>query len=455
MTVYGYGGSTVFAANDVDGEEWSNDLSGVDSGVTINDISYHPDGGSVMAPTDSGLYQLDPQTGDASTISSSTYDRIVCGPSYCYLIDDSSNIERVGYDGTVNWETTVSGDSRDLAVYLGTRRRFVTTVGSSVVRRYDADAGTKIDTLSITGDADVQIEVNQNGEIFPYDDDGTSQTTLRIDPQFTVDEKAGAEPKDTVGERMKPSESILVYNKGSASIEYHDQQSIGSNTDETQSFDLSSDDYTFGGVCAGSGDTDIGVGYEDTSGIDPAYGVIFLDENATETGTRYEAPATSDLSDTPRVVVSDQGENGANPYYTRQSAGGSSTAMRTVPQNIPETATGLVELSATTPLSSDSVGTSQAYERTLTPIAVLPNAVDPDSTVAFEGEVVLDGSAVEGARILAVETTSDTVVDTTKTDANGQYATRQLTLDDNIYHVIVQYDDGTDRYNAPSKPYLG
>jgi hypothetical protein len=128
--------------------------------------------------------------------------------------------------------------------------------------------------------------------------------------------------------------------------------------------------------------------------------------------------------------------------------------MRLQPQRAAGVSTATAVATTAIMVGQASSSTARANERTLTPIAVLPAVVNPDTTVAFEGTATLNGEGVEGARILAIETTSNTVVDTTMTDANGQYATKQLTLNGNIYHLVAQYDDGTDRYNAPSKPYL-
>jgi len=105
MTVYGYGGSVVFAANDSDGEEWTRGLDTATTTVRINDISYHPDGDEVMVATDNGLYKLDPASGDGSTIRSDEYDQIVCGPSNVYAVRNG-NTAQLDYFGTRDWLNT-------------------------------------------------------------------------------------------------------------------------------------------------------------------------------------------------------------------------------------------------------------------------------------------------------------------------------------------------------------
>lgn len=68
------------------------------------------------------------------------------------------------------------------------------------------------------------------------------------------------------------------------------------------------------------------------------------------------------------------------------------------------------------------------------------------------GTCTLNGTAVSGAVIYVVNTTNDTVEVETTTDDNGNWSVGVPT--GNTYHVAAQYDDGTDKYNEYSKPFL-
>lgn len=68
------------------------------------------------------------------------------------------------------------------------------------------------------------------------------------------------------------------------------------------------------------------------------------------------------------------------------------------------------------------------------------------------GTVTLNGSGVQGAKVYVIDTNSDTVVGTATTDTNGDYSVTVPA--EPPYHVAVQYDDGSQKYNALSKPYI-
>lgn len=70
----------------------------------------------------------------------------------------------------------------------------------------------------------------------------------------------------------------------------------------------------------------------------------------------------------------------------------------------------------------------------------------------ISGTVKLNGSGVQGAVVTAVNVNNNSVIDKTTTGVSGGYSLESpkgLTI-----HVIVQYDDGSDKYNALSKPYI-
>jgi hypothetical protein len=70
----------------------------------------------------------------------------------------------------------------------------------------------------------------------------------------------------------------------------------------------------------------------------------------------------------------------------------------------------------------------------------------------ISGTVSLSGSGVQGARVFVIDTDTDTIEATATTDTYGDYS---VTVPAEApYHVAVQYDDGSQKYNALSKPYI-
>jgi len=61
---------------------------------------------------------------------------------------------------------------------------------------------------------------------------------------------------------------------------------------------------------------------------------------------------------------------------------------------------------------------------------------------------------VEGVKITLINDSQDSLAGTTTTDSNGEYSFNNLSASD-TYHVAAQYDDGSDYYNAYSKPFIG
>ena len=68
------------------------------------------------------------------------------------------------------------------------------------------------------------------------------------------------------------------------------------------------------------------------------------------------------------------------------------------------------------------------------------------------GTVTLSGSGVQGAKVYVINAENDTVERTATTDANGDYGVTVPA--DPPYHIAVQYDDGSQKYNALSKPFV-
>ncbi len=93
-------------------------------------------------------------------------------------------------------------------------------------------------------------------------------------------------------------------------------------------------------------------------------------------------------------------------------------------------------------VATNSAGTDYGSDVTFTP----PNYI-------ISGTVTKEGSVVDGAKITLINDTDNTIVGTTTTDTNGDYSFEELN-NNKTYHIIAQYDDGTTKYNAESKPYL-
>lgn len=73
--------------------------------------------------------------------------------------------------------------------------------------------------------------------------------------------------------------------------------------------------------------------------------------------------------------------------------------------------------------------------------------------VQVTGTVQLDdGTALENATIIGYNDTQGLVEDVTTTAADGTY-TLEMSPGDTA-HVMMEYDDGTDQYNAQSKPFV-
>ena len=68
--------------------------------------------------------------------------------------------------------------------------------------------------------------------------------------------------------------------------------------------------------------------------------------------------------------------------------------------------------------------------------------------VLIAGTVTNGGTGVSGATVYIIDSGSDAVVTTLTTDANGAFSYETGVA--GTYHVAVQHDDGTTKYNAES-----
>jgi len=67
----------------------------------------------------------------------------------------------------------------------------------------------------------------------------------------------------------------------------------------------------------------------------------------------------------------------------------------------------------------------------------------------ISGKVLKDGVGVQGAKLYLIDRTTDSVVDTTTTDVNGDYYFSKLDSS-KTYHVCVEYETGGQKYRADS-----
>jgi hypothetical protein len=76
-----------------------------------------------------------------------------------------------------------------------------------------------------------------------------------------------------------------------------------------------------------------------------------------------------------------------------------------------------------------------------------------DNLYFIAGVATLLGSPLENAKITLIDSDTDTVVDTVLTDATGYYIFENLNSA-KTYHVVAEFDDNPDYYNAKSLPFL-
>jgi len=76
-----------------------------------------------------------------------------------------------------------------------------------------------------------------------------------------------------------------------------------------------------------------------------------------------------------------------------------------------------------------------------------------EADISFSGKVVdSNGNPVQGAEVLAVDSSTSELYGVATTDSNGDYI--QYVADGNDYHLAVQYEDAGNDFNDLSKPYV-
>jgi len=110
-----------------------------------------------------------------------------------------------------------------------------------------------------------------------------------------------------------------------------------------------------------------------------------------------------------------------------------------------------VQTAAASVLTPDEFPVTQDDGSLVTAAATSLTAADVVEDV-IAGTVTLSGSGVQGAKVYVINTDADTVAGTATTDANGDYSVTVPA--DSPYHIAVQYDDGSQKYNALSKPFV-
>jgi len=118
-----------------------------------------------------------------------------------------------------------------------------------------------------------------------------------------------------------------------------------------------------------------------------------------------------------------------------------------------EDATNLTSITLSTALSS---GTTYYWHVRYKDDNALPAWSDYSSETSFttkdlriSGKVTKDGVGVQGAKLFLIDRATDTVVDTTTTDVNGDYYFSKLDSS-KTYHVCVEYESGGQKYRAES-----
>lgn len=99
-----------------------------------------------------------------------------------------------------------------------------------------------------------------------------------------------------------------------------------------------------------------------------------------------------------------------------------------------------------------TVSTSQSLTSQRSADAGLHTTLNVEAQKTLSGTCTFDGSGVSGAVIYVVNTINDEVEVKTTSDSNGNWVAN--VPKGNTYHVAAQYDDGTDKYNEHSKPFL-
>ncbi len=72
---------------------------------------------------------------------------------------------------------------------------------------------------------------------------------------------------------------------------------------------------------------------------------------------------------------------------------------------------------------------------------------------AISGTVTQGGSAVEGAKVYAIDATNGAYIGSDTTDASGDYSVGGCTPG-SYHHVAAEWNDGGTLYNSESQPFI-
>jgi len=123
----------------------------------------------------------------------------------------------------------------------------------------------------------------------------------------------------------------------------------------------------------------------------------------------------------------------------------------TVEEIITSLETGVITSASASTFGTNTTTTAQG-EALIISATGTPSTAGTSGFQEITGQVTLNGIGVGGAVIYVIDTETDSIVGTETTDGNGEYL---LTVpSEPLYHVTVQYDDGSEKYNALSKPYV-
>lgn len=106
-----------------------------------------------------------------------------------------------------------------------------------------------------------------------------------------------------------------------------------------------------------------------------------------------------------------------------------------------------------TGLDSDTHYYYRAYATNEAGTAYGANVEFDTIDAVISGTCTLAGSPVAGAIVTLIDSATDTVVATDTSDGSGNYAFNGLDVT-KTYHVVAEYEDSPDQYNAKSLPFM-
>lgn len=106
-----------------------------------------------------------------------------------------------------------------------------------------------------------------------------------------------------------------------------------------------------------------------------------------------------------------------------------------------------------TGLNSDTHYYARAYATSTVQTSYGANVEFDTLDAVISGTCTLAGSPVLGAIVTLIDSATDTVVATDTSDVSGNYAFNGLDIT-KTYHVVAEYEDSPDQYNAKSLPFM-